>query len=543
MIPKSSSSRWYERSVLYQVYPLSFADSNSDGFGDLKGVISHLDYLNDDTPESLGVGAIWLSPVFKSPMADWGYDISDYNQIDPKFGDISDLDILVFEAHKRDIKVLLDLVANHTSSEHPWFKASRSSRTDPKRNWYIWADPKPDGMPPNNWLSRFQGPAWTLDEHTGQYYMHTFLSQQPDLNWRNADVRQAMGKMMNFWLERGIDGFRADAVTSLLKDAQLRDDEPNPEYRPGTDEPSERNIRTRSEVRTESVDIITTFCEIMSKSGDKLLVSEAYLDIPGMQELYRACDDHPLHAPFNFNLIGLGWSAAGFRSFIDEYEASMRPEDIPNYVLGNHDRSRVVTRVGYDRARLLAMLQLTLRGLPVIYYGEELGMTDIDVPPKQQRDINSVTSQGEGRDGVRTPMPWSTDDVITTTDINWLPKGINSGQLSVENQTTDPQSMLSFYRHLIHLRQTLIALHRGSYRSLQTSDPDVYGYVREDGLQKCYVFLNFSPSPSSVSVGRIGRWIAGTHLVDGDGETLEIPELTLEGYEGRLYELRRGEKL
>jgi alpha-glucosidase len=541
MNSKPKPTRWYERSVLYQVYPLSFSDSNADGFGDLKGVIEHLDYLNDGTPESLGVGAIWLSPIFKSPMADWGYDITNYTQVDPIFGTIADLDLLVFEAHKRGIKVLLDLVVNHTSVEHGWFKDSRSSLDSEKRDWYIWANPDSDGLEPNNWLSRFGGSAWTYDDQTKQYYLHTFLADQPDLNWRNPKVKEAIGKMMNFWLNRGIDGFRADAVTALIKDPTLQDDDPNPNYRVGIDDPAEANIRNHSEVKDEYVDIITTFCSIMSSKEDSFLISEAYLDIPGLQELYRACDEHPIHSPFNFNLIGLDWSAKGYRSFIDEYEDSMRPEDLPNYVLGNHDRSRIVTRLGYGRARLLAMMQMTLRGLPVIYYGEELGLVDIDISKSQRRDLCNNTINGSGRDGVRTPMPWTVDDASSTTSTKWLPEGINSAQLSVESQAMDPQSMLNFYRHLIHLRKSLLAFSQGSYRSIETRDSDVYGYVREDGMQRCYVYLNFSSQPSILGVGKIGRWIGGTHLVDGDGEFLDIPELTLQPYEGRIYELRRGE--
>jgi alpha-glucosidase len=542
----NNNSHWYDNGVLYQIYPLSFADSDNDGFGDLEGIIDHLDYLNDGTAESLGVAAIWLSPVFESPMADWGYDISNYSQIDPIFGGMADLDILIFEAHKRGIKVLLDLVVNHTSVENEWFRQSRSSRLSEKRNWYIWADPSNDGGPPNNWLSRFGGSAWSLDESTGQYYLHTFSPEQPDLNWRNKEVREEITKIMRFWLDRGVDGFRADAVTSLMKDEKLRDDPPNPNYTEAINEPDERNIRQYSEMGHEYVDIITSFCEIMDQDDDRFLISEAYLDVPGLQDLYRACDAHPIHAPFNFNLLKLKWSATVYRDFIAEYELSMMPEDLPNYVLGNHDRSRVATRVGVAQARLLAMMQMTLRGLPVIYYGEELGMKDIETNPSGESGSSNVARDRFGRDRSRAPMVWSENDVNITTKKTWLPRQNIDNVPTVEDQNIDPQSMLNFYRHIIHLRGTLGALSLGNYEPIETSSDDVFAYMRDNGSQQCYIFLNFSENTNSIDVNDIGKWIAGTHLVDGDGEAFQQGEMILEGYEGRLYEKRivnKGDRL
>lgn len=539
------SDPWYRKATLYQIYPLSFADSNGDGFGDLPGIIRHLDYLNDGTAASLGVNAIWLSPVYVSPMADWGYDVADYTMIDPRFGTMQDFERLLDEVHKRGMKLLMDFVANHTSDLHPWFKESRASRDSAKRDWYLWADPAEGGEPPNNWLSDFGGSAWTFDEATGQYYMHTFLPEQPDLNWRNPEVREAMLDVLRFWLEKGIDGFRADAVVSLIKDQQLRDDVPNPNYRPGVSNPADELLRVHSAGQREFRTLVGSFCRLLDERSDKFLVSEAYLNIPGLHELYDACAEHPVHAPFNFNLMKLPWEAAAFRSFIDEYEASLGPNDWPNYVLGNHDRRRLVTRVGPERARLLALLQLTLRGLPVIYYGDELGLPDAVVDAARVRDEleKRVPGYGLGRDGARAPIPWTPDsDGNFTTGVAWLPLCKEANRLNVEVEERDPESMLSLYRHLIRLRKSAPALEAGDYRSLPLERVGVFGFVRETELQRMVVLLNFDDEPAEVRLkGRVGRWIAGTHVVEGDGKVPTDGIITLEPLGGRVYELRRGE--
>ena len=298
---------WYRRAVLYQIYPLSFADANADGYGDLRGIINHLDYLNDGTADSLGVGAIWLSPVYASPMTDWGYDISDHCAIDRTFGTMADFDRLVSEAHLRGIKVVMDYVANHTSIEHAWFEESRSTLTNAKRDWYIWSDPKPDGSPPNNWLSRFGGSAWKFEEQTGQYYLHSFLETQPDLNWRNPDVRTAMLDVLRFWLKRGVDGFRADAVLSLVKDSHLRDNPPNPAFVKGVSDPADKFLETYSAMKEPLGNVLGGFCNVIASHDDTYLVSEAYLDVAGLHELYGACREHPIHAPLNFNLMSIHW--------------------------------------------------------------------------------------------------------------------------------------------------------------------------------------------------------------------------------------------
>jgi alpha-glucosidase len=541
-----SSDPWYRHSTLYHIYPLSFADSNGDGYGDLRGIIDHLDYLNDGGAGSLGVGAVWLSPVYLSPMADWGYDVADHTAIDPRFGTMADFDELLVKLHERDVKLLMDFVPNHTSVLHPWFTQARRSKSDPKRDWYIWADPAADGGPPNNWLSYFGGDAWEFDEASGQYYLHTFLPEQPDLNWRNPEVRAAMLDVLRFWLNKGVDGFRTDAVLGIIKDAQLRDDPPNPNYKAGVSDPADEFLRLHSSGQSELSEVIGSFCDVLAEKDARFLLSEAYLNIPGLHQMYEICRRHPVHAPFNFNLMGLAWSAQGYRGFIDEYEASLGPDDWPNYVLGNHDRHRLASRLGPERARLLAVLQLTLRGLPVIYYGEELGMPDTPIRPGDVRDPLElrVTGRGLGRDPARTPLPWSPDSGGGfTTATPWLPLGPTASALNVETEDRDPASSLHLYRHLIHLRRTSPALIEGDYRSLDLHNAYVYAYVRETEQQKFLIVLNFDLNPTTIELkGAVGNWVAGTHEVTGDGEPAEPGKLELQPYEGRVYELRRRAK-
>jgi alpha-glucosidase len=535
---------WYRRAVLYHVYPLSFADSNGDGYGDLTGIIDHLDYLNDGTADSLGIDAIWLSPVYVSPMADWGYDVADYTAIDPRFGTMADFERLLKEVHRRGMKLLMDFVPNHTSVRHSWFVEASSSRTNPKRDWYIWSDPGADGGAPNNWISSFGGPAWTLDEQTGQYYMHTFLEEQPDLNWRNPKVREAMLNVLRFWLEKGVDGFRADAVFGLIKDKQLRDDEPNPNFVPGISNPADELLRVHSAGQHELKEVLGSFCDVLAERAGTFLLSEAYLNIPGLHELYAACARHPIHAPFNFNLMKLPWGAHSYRNFIDDYEASLGPNDWPNYVLGNHDRHRLATRLGAERARMLAMLQLMLRGLPVVYYGDELGLPDAHINTKQLRDPLELRLPGHalGRDGARSPLPWTADNNAGFTEgTPWLPLNREAHRLNVEMEERDPESSLNFYRHLIHLRKHSPALVEGDYRSLDLANPYVYGFIRETELQRYLVLLNFDSHHARVKLkGAVGAWVAGTHLVQGDGLVPKDSWVTLEPYGGRVYELRRG---
>jgi len=525
---------WSRSAVVYQIYPRSFKDSNNDGIGDLQGIIDKLDYLNDGTEKSLGIGAIWLSPIYKSPMIDFGYDISDYMDIDPIFGDLKTFDLLVKEAHKRNIKVIMDFVANHTSSKHPWFKESRLSKNNPKRNWYIWKDSKPDGSAPNNWLSVFGSSAWTLDKKTDQYYMHSFLPQQPDLNWRNIKVKTAMERVLEFWIHRGVDGFRSDATYHLIKDDQFRDNPPNP-YHKGSKDSYDSQLHIYSQGRPETLDTINTFCSILGLHKDKYMVSEAYIDVPEMSKLYKACSNN-LHAPFNFNLISLPWDAKLVKNHIDDFEASLSKNDWPNYVLGNHDRPRMVTRVGEKRARLLAMLLFTLRGMPFVYYGDEIGMENEDIPADKQKDL--VGNRLEvNRDGERTPMQWD-DSAYAGFSITepWLPVGKKYKDVNVKKELSDSLSMLHLYRRLIHYRTHNHALLHGFYHSLDIGNRNVFAYLRELGNEKILVMLNFSKDEESVSfLYQKAKVICTTD--GGKEDKLIDKKITLAPYQGYIMEV------
>lgn len=526
----SIDTTWTRRSVVYQIYPRSFKDTNGDGVGDLEGIIEKLDYLNDGTENSLGIRAIWISPIYKSPMADFGYDISDYYTIDPVFGDLETFNRLVKEAHKRDIRVIMDFVANHTSIKHPWFKESRSSKHNPKRDWYIWKDPKPDGSAPNNWLSVLGGSTWTLDEKTQQYYMHSFLLEQPDLNWRNEKVKDAMEKIIEFWLHKGVDGFRSDATYHMIKDNQFRDEPPNPKYVPGRDDPYNALLHIYSQNQPETLDTVNGMCQLLGLHKDKYIISEAYLDIPEMSKLYRACNNG-LHAPFNFNLISLPWSAKSYRLHIDQFEKALTKNDWPNYVLGNHDRPRVATRIGNKRARLAAMLLLTLRGMPFIYYGDELGMENVTIPPEKQKDL--VKNRFLSRDGERTPMQWDSRQFAGFSDVEpWLPISDSYKEVNIEKQRKDPLSMFNLYRRLIQYRNRNPVLQQGSYRSFDPGDSHIFAFVREyEGVQ-IFVILNFSRNKEGISIPfKKARVIIDTYN-QKDGQTINGNHCILDSYQG-----------
>jgi alpha-glucosidase len=512
---------WYQSAVLYHIYPLSFADRNSDGFGDLPGILSKLDYL-----ESLGVNAVWLSPIYPSPMVDWGYDVADYQAVDPRFGTMADLERLIDGLHKRGMKLLLDFVPGHTSDQHPWFKDARSSRVNSKRDWYIWADGKPDGSPPNNWLSRFGGPAWTLDQATGQYYLHTFFAEQPDLNWRNTQLREVMHDVLRFWIKKGIDGFRTDAIVGLVKDEQIRDDPANPNYQPGIDPPIKALRRVNSAGQEELTSVINSFCNVLGERGDELLLSEIYIGIPGLSQMYQACREHPVHAPFNFNLMRLEWDARVWGEFIEQYESALRPQDLPNWVLGNHDQPRVASRLDQDRARLAAFIQLTLRGMPVIYFGDELGAENAAVLPNQLRDPFGMRVPGFdlGRDPERAPMAWDGSLAGGFSEAKpWLP--LPKHQLNnVDAEEHEPGSMLSLYRQLIRLRHELPELATGEFKLAEGDSEDVLVFYRGRNLK---VVANFAEATQTAPAEKGWKLLASTHP-DSDSAMLEP-------YEGRLY--------
>jgi alpha-glucosidase len=505
--------------VIYQVYPRSFADSDGDGIGDLPGIIAHLDHL-----AWLGVDAVWLSPIFRSPMRDYGYDVADYLDVDPLFGSVEDAERLIAEAHARGIRVLLDFVPNHTSSDHPWFVDARSSRDAVHRDWYVWRDPAPDGGPPNDLESQFRGPAWTLDEGTGQYWYHSFLPEQPELDWRNPRVREAMLDAMRTWFRRGIDGFRVDVLWLLAKDDWIWRDAPV------GDGPGSLGGDPRAALQhgdgPETDARVADLRAVADEFEDRVLVGEVYMP-PERLVRYYGRDGRGTHLPFNFALVTLPWDAAVIREAIAAYEAALPEGAWPNWVLGNHDQSRVVSRVGAAQARVAAVLLLTLRGTPTLYYGDELGLPDAHVPADRVVDV-------AGRDPERSPMPWSrTAPHAGFSDADpWLPLVADAASHCVEAERDDPASMLALHRSLLALRRSSRPLHAGSWEAVPAPD-GVLAYDRVAGGDRVRVVLNLTATGVPVELdgpwrilvatdpGRDGEWIGGSVTLEG-GEALVL---------------------
>ncbi len=519
------NNAWWQRAVIYQVYPRSFQDSNEDGVGDLNGIAQRLEHL-----VRLGIDAVWISPIFPSPMWDFGYDVSDYCAIDPLFGSLADFDTLLESAHALDLKVILDFVPNHTSDQHPWFQKSRSSRLHPKRDWYVWRDPKPDGYLPNNWESEFGGPAWTFDEVADQYYYHAYLKEQPDLNWRNPDVEQAMCEVLRFWFDRGVDGFRVDAIHHLHEDEEDRDNPPNPDWRPGM-APNTRWLQIRTIDQPGVHASIKAMRRVADEYPDRVMIGEAYLPIDRLMAYYGA-DLTGFHLPFNFHLISTDWTPRAVASLIEAYEAALPPGAWPSWVLGNHDRSRVASRVGPAQARVAAMLLLTLRGTPTIYQGEEIGMMDTPIPPHLVQDPfeRNVPGLGLGRDPVRTPMPWSPErHGGFTKGRPWLPLNPDADVLNVSTQANDPRSMLSLYRALVRLRGDSDVLLFGDLRLLAATD-NVLAYERRLGGKRLVVALNMTGQALSLQVGNLDYEVLLSTYLDEPGAPKE--EIRLRADEG-----------
>jgi alpha-glucosidase len=427
-------------------------------------------------------------------------------------------------------------VPNHTSDQHHWFLESRASRRNPKRDWYIWKDPAPDGGPPNNWLSTFGGSAWEFDPHTGQYYYHAYLKQQPDLNWRHPGVQHAIHHVMRFWLDRGVDGFRVDVIWHLIKDAEFRANPPNPEYRPG-EWAYRRLLATYTTDRPEVHHIIAGMRAVMDEYQDRLMIGEVYLPVERLVTYYGAGGDG-LHLPFNFQLIELPWHADAMASAVQAYEAALPRYGWPNWVLGNHDKPRLASRIGRAQARNAAILLLTLRGTPTLYYGDEIGMTDVPIPTESIQDPweNNIPGFGFGRDPVRTPMQWDrSPQAGFTTGTPWLPIPLSAATINVATELSDPTSMLVLYQRLIQLRRAEAALSIGSYR-LGHAEGDVLRYYREHGSNRFLIVLNMSDrSTVSLCPGR-GTIALSTHL-DRQNEPCE-DKLELREHEGLIVRLR-----
>ncbi len=497
------TAAWWQRGVIYQIYPRSFQDSNGDGVGDLKGIERRLDHLAE-----MGIDAIWISPIYPSPMADFGYDVADYCDIDPRFGSLRDFDALIAAAHARNLRVILDFVPNHTSNRHPWFVESRASRTNPKRDWYIWRDPAPDGGPPNNWISDFGGSAWEWDAASGQYYYHAFLKEQPDLNWRNHAVRQAMYGVLRFWFARGVDGFRIDVLWHLIKAADFPDNPLNPAYHEGLGE-MDRVLQVHSTDQPEVHAIAAEMRRIADSYGDRVLIGEIYLPLERLM-LYYGREEPGVHMPFNFGLIGAQWDARALGAMIAAYEAALPPGGWPNWVLGNHDRPRIAARLGEAQARVAAMLLLTLRGTPTVYYGDEIALGLVAIPPAQVHDPRELREPGLGlgRDPERTPMPWdATPNAGFTTGTPWLPLNDDWHARNVERQAHAPDSMLALHRRLLALRRCHpalaigdIALLDAAHDGLPDTARDVLAYERRSGEQRLLIALNVGDSPQELSV-------------------------------------------
>ena len=525
-----SAESWWRHGIFYQVYPRSFQDSNADGVGDIAGIIDRLPYLL-----ALGVDAIWLSPIFPSPMADFGYDIADYTGIDPLFGSIEDFDALISAVHASGLKLILDLVPNHTSDRHPWFIESRRSRDARKRDWYIWREPAADGGPPNNWMSEFGGSAWAYDATTRQYYYHAFLAQQPDLNWRNPEVRQAIHDVMRFWLCKGVDGFRVDVIWHLIKDAEFRDNPSNPNYREGRP-PHEMILARYSNDQPEVHDVIAQMRRVIDEFDARVLIGEIYLPFERLVAYYGK-DLSGAHLPFNFALLSAPWNARSVEKIIAGYEAALPAGAWPNWVLGNHDRPRVASRVGQAQAGVAAMLLLTLRGTPTLYYGDEIGMHQVAIAPDQVRDPfeKNVPGIGVGRDGCRTPMQWNaTPYAGFSTATPWLPLSDDFAQENVVNLEADTRSILSLYRALINLRKKLPQLMSGDYVPI-VAQGDLLLYRRQCEGATVVIALNLGAEPISIAsdaAGLDGEILLSTFL-DRQGEKIN-GVLDLRGNEGAI---------
>lgn len=511
-------ARWSNVRAIYQIYPRSFYDTNADGVGDLPGIIEKLEYL-DGGRNSLGVDAIWISPFYPSPMADFGYDVSDYKNIHPLFGTLEDFDRLIEAAHDRTLKVMIDFVPNHTSDEHDWFVQSRSSRDNEYRDWYTWRDPAPDGGPPNNWLSVFGGSAWEFDERTGQYYLHSFLDKQPDLNWSNPEVRTAMADVLRFWLDRGVDGFRVDAVRWISKDKNLTDNPVNPEYNiDSNQDPYHSQLQINSKFGPDLFTYLDEMADVVERYDDAIIIFEDYPDA-GPEHMAQYIDfyehvDPDVAAPFNYDGTQVGYDAMQLREFITNFQTALDGDFRPFYAFGNHDKPRLASRLGRDQARLIAVLQLTLPGLPVIYYGEELGMTNVAIPPGDVQDPFEIQQPGLGlgRDPQRSPMQWSTDMFAGFSQTKpWLPVATDSDEYNVAVESEDADSFLVLYRKLLHLRGVSTSLSHGTYTLLPQSNDTIFAYAREYNSERMVVILNVSDQPSTCDVADVNLLFLSTH--------------------------------
>ncbi len=499
---------WWQHAVFYEIYPRSYADSNGDGIGDLNGITSKLDYL-----KQLGVDAIWITPCFPSPQVDFGYDVSNYEDIDPMYGTLANFDKMASEGRQRDIRIILDLVVNHTSDQHKWFIDSRSSRTSKYRDWYIWKNGKGPSQPPNNWLSTFGGSAWQFDGKTSQYYYHFFYPQQPDLNWRNPAVKDAMFDVTRWWYKRGVAGFRLDAVDILFEDPEFRD---NPVL-PGKNEFGDPNMKNANNTKLPEVHDVLRGLRNVADQYDAVLIGETWTENISQLRQYYGDHSNELQMPMDFMFTTVNkLSPPEFRRQVAAVNAA---GGWPVYVLGNHDIERSYNRYGdgkhnNDIAKLMAGLYLTLRGTPIMYYGEEIGMENNN--PKRKEDVQDPIGKlgwpkQKGRDGERTPMQWNdTPNAGFTTGIPWLPIPVSYRTHNVASEVKDSNSILVFYQKLLALRHQNRALLDGDYIALNQDDSNVMSYLRRYKDKAVLVVLNMSGSPRTISFDLTSQGFSST---------------------------------
>jgi alpha-glucosidase len=508
---QATNLQWWQTAVIYEVAVVSFQDSNGDGKGDLPGLINRIDHL-----EWLGIDALWLTPIYTSPFLDLGYDIADFCGVNPAFGTMADFDRLLAELHARDIRLILDFVPNHSSDRHPWFVESRSSRSNDKRDWYVWANASSNGGPPNNWLSRFGGSAWEWDQETEQYYYHSFLKEQPDLNWRNPKLRAAMYEVLRFWLRRGVDGFRVDASAVLVEDELLRDDPPNPDN--GADTPPPQRLkRIFTDDRRESLTYLEEMREVVDEFPNRVLAGEVQGKIDRIGQFYGEKKPR-FHLPLNFALLDCPWDALSLQANIDAYLNAIPDEAWPDWVIGGHDKKRVASKLGQEQARILAMLLLTLKGTPFLFAGDEIGMEQVEIPEDHIQDPfeKLVPGYGLNRDPQRSPMRWDgSDGGGFTSGTPWLPLGSDVGERNVERLKNDRRSLLLLYRRLIGLRHREPLLTAGDYRPMRSSN-DILTYKRVGQDGEVLVALNITNEPRRLQWDGRGSILLSTYLDDAE---------------------------
>lgn len=498
MNKQDTSFCWWKHGIIYHIYPQSYKDSNQDGTGDIQGIIQQVDYL-----AGLGIDAIWISPIYESPFIDGGYDIKDYLSINPVYGNLDDFKTLLDKAHKKGIKIIMDMVLNHTSRQHLWFLQSQLSVDNPYREWYIWK-PGRKGKRPNNWITNFGQSAWTLDPHTNEYYYHSFFSDQPDLNWRNPDVKKAMSNILSYWLELGVDGFRFDVINMLFKHPEFRNTNPFRLFF------SNKHVPNRNQ--PEVFDVIKELRQLLDSYKDKVSIGEIYTPPPGNSALvnrFLGNGTNMLHLAFDFSLIFTRFNAQAFLKTINNYYQSLPADAWPCFVISNHDLGRNIKPDYFSflfrekKAKVLASLLLTLRGTPFIYYGDEIGMENADIPRKEMKDRYGKLFYPfyKGRDKARTPMQWNDSKYAGFSSIKpWISVHSNYTQVNVEKELSDKNSLLNLYRTIIRIRKQQPALLYGDISFLNPNTPGILAYQRVYKEDTVFIFLNFTARDKSINL-------------------------------------------